>query len=166
MNSNNIILIGFMGSGKSTIGRILAQKLNNSYFLDTDNLIENFENRTISKIFEEDGEEYFREAEKRVFEWIKENVKNSVISTGGGLPIFVKNINTAGIVIYLKVKFEEIVKRLDEKEIQKRPLFRDLNKAKELFEKRDKIYTNLADYVIENRNIQESIEKILKKIEL
>jgi len=153
-----------MGSGKSTIGRILAQKLNNSYFLDTDNLIENFENRKISEIFQNDGEEYFRNAEKRVFEWIKENVKNSVISTGGGLPIFVKNINTAGTIIYLKVEFEDIVKRLNKEEIQKRPLFRDLDNAKKLFLQRDKIYTKLADYVIENRNIQESIKNILKKI--
>jgi len=153
-----------MGSGKSTIGRILAQKLNNSYFLDTDNLIENFENRKISEIFQNDGEEYFRNAEKRVFEWIKENVQNSVISTGGGLPIFVKNINTAGTIIYLKVEFEDIVKRLNKEEIQKRPLFRDLDNAKKLFLQRDKIYTKLADYVIENRNIQESIKNILKKI--
>ena len=156
----NIILTGFMGSGKSTIGRKLAQNLDNSYFLDTDSLIEHFENREISEIFADDGEEYFRECEKKVFNWIKENVKNSVISTGGGLPMFVPEIKEAGIVIYLKVKFDDIVKRLTNEEISKRPLFQDLEKAKQLFNKRDEVYTKLADYVIENKNLEESIKKI------
>ena len=162
MNSNNIILTGFMGSGKSTIGRILAKKLDNSYFLDTDSLIEHFENREISEIFATDGEEYFRNCEKKVFNWIKENVKNGIISTGGGLPVFVPEIKEAGIVIYLKVDFEDIVSRLNDEDIQKRPLFQDLNKAKELFEKRDKIYSQLADFVIENNNLETTIKKIEK----
>jgi shikimate kinase len=153
-----------MGSGKSTIGRIIAKKLDHSYFLDTDALIEHFENREISDIFANEGEEYFREAEKRVFNWVKNDVKNAIISTGGGLPIFVPEIKEAGIVIYLKVEFDDIVKRLDEEEIKKRPLFADLNKAKELFLLRDEIYMRLADYTIENRDIDNSVESILKVI--
>jgi shikimate kinase len=153
-----------MGSGKSTIGRILAKKLEHSYFLDTDSLIEHFENREISDIFANEGEEYFRDAEKRVFNWVKNDVKNAIISTGGGLPIFIPEIKEAGIVIYLKVEFDNIVKRLDEKEIKKRPLFADLNKAKELFLLRDEIYMRLADYAIENRDIDDSVESILKLI--
>jgi len=151
-----------MGSGKSTIGRILAKKLEHSYFLDTDALIEHFENREISDIFANEGEEYFRDAERRVFNWIKNDVKNAIISTGGGLPMFVPEIKEAGIVIYLKVKFDDIVKRLDEEEIKKRPLFKDLEKAKKLFEKRDEVYMKLSDYVIENRSIEESVKKILE----
>ena len=166
MNSNNIILTGFMGSGKSTIGRIVAKKLDNSYFLDTDSLIEHFENREISEIFANEGEEYFRNCEKKVFNWIKENVKNGIISTGGGLPMFIPEIKEAGIVIYLKVDFDNIVHRLTNEEISKRPLFQDLNKAKELFEKRDEVYTKLADFVIENRNLEETIKKIEKIIKL
>jgi shikimate kinase len=153
-----------MGSGKSTIGRILAKKLEHSYFLDTDSLIEHFENREISDIFANEGEEYFREAERRVFNWVKNDVKNAIISTGGGLPIFIPEIKEAGIVIYLKVEFDNIVKRLDEKEIKKRPLFANLNKAKELFLLRDEIYMRLADYTIENRDIDDSVESILKLI--
>jgi len=153
-----------MGSGKSTIGRILVKKLEHSYFLDTDALIENFENREISDIFANEGEEYFRDAEKRVFNWIKNDVKNAIISTGGGLPIFVPEIKEAGLVVYLKVEFDDIVKRLDEKEIKKRPLFADLKKAKELFLLRDEIYMRLADYTIENRNIVKSVKSILKLI--
>jgi len=162
--NKNIILTGFMGSGKSTIGRILAKKLEHSYFLDTDALIEHFENREISDIFLNEGEEYFRDAEKRVFNWIKNDVKNAIISTGGGLPMFIPEIKEAGIVIYLKVDFEKIVQRLDENEIKKRPLFSDLKQAKILFEKRDKVYTKLSDYTIENDNIEKSIIKILELI--
>jgi len=150
-----------MGSGKSTIGRILAKKLEHSYFLDTDALIEHFENRDISDIFANEGEEYFRDAEKRVFNWIKNDVKNAIISTGGGLPMFVPEIKEAGIVIYLKVEFDDIVSRLDKEEINKRPLFVDLAKAKELFDVRDEVYMKLADYTIENRNIEESVKAIL-----
>ena len=164
MNSNNIILTGFMGSGKSTIGRLLAQKLNHSYFLDTDSLIEHFENREISEIFKTDGENYFRECEKRVFDWIKVNVKNSVISTGGGLPMFIPEIKDAGIVIYLQVEFENIVERVTKEELDKRPLFQDLEKAKELFYNRDEVYTKLADYIIKNDDIEKSIEMILRSL--
>ncbi len=162
--NKNIILTGFMGSGKSTIGRIIAKKLEHSYFLDTDSLIEHFENRSISDIFNNDGEEYFREAEKRVFNWIKNDVKNGVISTGGGLPMFVPEIKEAGIVIYLKVEFDEIIKRLSNEEISKRPLFQNPKKAKELFDRRDKIYQELADYIIENKDINSSVDKILEII--
>jgi len=159
LNLGNIILTGFMGSGKSTVGRILAKELN-SYFLDTDLLIENFENKTIKEIFEKEGEDAFREMEKRCFEWIKNSVKNTIISVGGGFPVYIPEIKEAGRVIYLKVDFEDILKRMDSKEIKKRPLFKDIKKAKELFDKRDKIYTNLADFVIENRDINETITKI------
>jgi len=159
--NKNIILTGFMGSGKSTIGRIIAKKLDNSYFLDTDSLIEHFENREISEIFATNGEEYFREAERKVFEWIKTNVKNSIISTGGGLPMFIPEIKEAGVVIYLKVNFDDIVSRLTDEEIVKRPLFQDLNKAKELFNKRDEVYTKLADYTIENTNLNQTVDKII-----
>jgi len=160
LNSDNIILTGFMGSGKSSIGRILAKK-RDSYFLDTDSLIESFENRKISEIFETDGEEAFREMEKRVFRWIKSNVKNSIISTGGGLPMFVPEIQEAGKVIYLEVDFEVIVNRLSKEDFEKRPLFQDLKKAKALFDKRDEVYRKLSHYTIKNDNLEETVKKIL-----
>ena len=159
MNLDNIILTGFMGSGKSTVGRILAKELN-TYFLDTDSLIENFENMNISEIFQKYGEDKFREMEKYCFNWIKKDVKNTVISVGGGFPVFIPEIKEAGIVIYLKVDFEEILNRMNSKEIKKRPLFADIKKAKELFEKRDEIYLKLADFVIENNDINQTVEKI------
>ena len=159
MSFSNVILTGFMGSGKSSIGRVLAKELN-TYFIDTDNLIENFENKTIKEIFETEGEEAFREKERYCFNWIKKNVQNTVISVGGGFPVFVPEIKQAGVVIYLKVPFEEILKRMDNKEIEKRPLFKDKQKAKELYLKRDKIYENLADFIIENKSLNATVEKI------
>jgi len=148
-----------MGSGKSTVGRILAKEIN-SYFLDTDVLIETFENRKISEIFKEFGEEKFREMEKHCFEWIKKSVNNTVISVGGGFPVFIPEIKEAGIVIYLKVSFEDILKRMNEKELQKRPLFKDIKKAKELYDYRNKIYEKLADYIIENKNLEKTVKNI------
>jgi len=159
LSCNNIILTGFMGSGKSTIGRVLAKEIN-SYFLDTDKLIETFENKTISEIFEKLGEEAFRKMEKRCFEWIKNNVSSTVISVGGGFPVFVPEIKKAGVVIYLKVEFEDILKRMNEEELKKRPLFADIKKTKNLYEQRNKIYSDLADIVIENKEINETIKKI------
>ncbi len=159
MISTNIILTGFMGSGKSSVGRVLAKELN-TYFIDTDNLIESFENKTIPEIFKEEGEEAFRAKERYCFNWIKNNVKNTIISVGGGFPVFVPEIKEAGLVIYLKVPFEEILKRMSDEEIKRRPLFQDIQKAKELYVKRDKIYEKLADVIIENRNLYSTVKKI------
>ncbi len=160
--SDNIILTGFMGSGKSTIGRILAKKLN-TYFLDTDILIESFENQSITEIFKTKGEEAFRKMEKRCFEWIKSHVRNTIISVGGGFPVFIPEIKEAGKVIYLKVEFEDILKRMNNEELKKRPLFQDIDKVKELFYKRDKIYSQLADIIIINNNISDTIKELLWK---
>ncbi len=160
MNSSNIILTGFMGSGKSSVGRILAKR-KDSYFLDTDSLIESFENQRISEIFENYGEEAFRNMEKRVFKWIETNVKNSIISTGGGLPMFVPEIQESGKVIYLQVDFEKIISRLTREDFEKRPLFKDLKKAKELYDKRDEVYRKLSHIIIQNDNLETTIDKIL-----
>jgi len=162
LSAGNIILTGFMGSGKSTVGRALAKELN-TYFIDTDSLIETFENKSIKEIFDSEGEEAFREKERYCFEWIKNNVKNTIISVGGGFPVFVPEIKQAGIVVYLKVEFEDILKRMNKDEIAKRPLFQDIDKAKELFIKRDKIYNSLADYVIVNNDLSKTIIE-LKRI--
>ncbi len=148
-----------MGSGKSTVGRVLAKELN-TYFLDTDILIETYENMSISEIFKKFGEDKFRKMERYCFEWIKKDVSNTIISVGGGFPVYIPEIKEAGIIIYLKVDFNEILKRMNKNEIEKRPLFQDIQKAKELFEKRDEIYEKLADYIIENRNLNKTLTKI------
>ena len=100
MRKNNIILIGFMGVGKGTVARALVKK-SNMFAIDTDDLIESMENRKIKKIFEMEGEPYFRALEKKTALWLQKSVNNTIISTGGG---FYKqeNINKIGKVVYLK----------------------------------------------------------------
>lgn len=152
-----------MGSGKSTIGRPLAKE-SNRYFLDTDALIENFENKSIDSIFKTKGESYFRELEKKTFNWLS-NVNSAVISTGGGMPLYIDDLKKVGKVFYLRVSFEKILKRLNQNEITKRPLFQNIDKAKELYYKRDEIYLQKADVTIEaDGKINDIIFQILNKL--
>ena len=87
----NIYLVGFMGSGKSTVGKILAEKLNMN-FVDTDKLIEEKEGMKIKDIFEQKGESYFRELERKQIEAVVKQ-EGLVVSTGGGLGANLDNMN-------------------------------------------------------------------------
>ena len=157
--SNNIILIGFMGSGKSSVGRALAKKIG-FMFLDSDTLIEDFENRKISDIFDKDGESYFRALESKVTQWFQENIQRTVVATGGGLPIQ-NELSSKSKVIYLYADFDIIKSRLTDAESAKRPLFSDLSKAKDLYEKRHIIYEKKADYMVD---VNAPIDKITDAI--
>ena len=111
-----------MGAGKTTVGRLLANKINYS-FIDVDCFIENRYHKTISKIFEEKGENGFREIEHRALLEIS-SYEKVVVSTGGGLPCFFDNMeimNRTGITIYLKSSIDELISRLNT-ERQQRPL--------------------------------------------
>ena len=122
-----LFLIGYMGAGKTTIGRLLAKKLNCS-FIDVDCFIENRYHQTVTKIFEEKGEAGFREIEHRALLEIS-SYENVVVSTGGGLPCFFDNMeimNRTGITIYLKENIDELSKRLKSSK-QNRPLIKDKN---------------------------------------
>lgn len=122
-----IFLIGFMGSGKSTIGKKLATKLGYD-FIDMDAYIEQQEGRVISDIFKSDGEVYFRSLEQNALKILCTREK-VVISTGGGTPCFFDNIevmNKAGYSIYLKLEAEKIIGRL-KNGTAKRPLIADLS---------------------------------------
>lgn len=163
--SKNIVLVGFMGVGKGTIARELI-KQTNMFTIDTDDLIESLENRKIKTIFEEDGEEYFRNLEKQTAKWLEKNVKNTIISTGGGF-YKVKNLNKIGKVIYLESSFEGIMARLEahpkaKQKIKKRPLLKNLEKAKKLFEIRNKEYKEKANICINMEN--QLPTQIVKKI--
>ena len=111
MKKSNIILIGFMGVGKGTVARALVKK-SGMFAIDTDDLIESMENRKIKKIFEEEGEPYFRALEKKTALWLENSVKSTIISTGGG---FYKqeNIKKIGKVVYLKSSFQGILDRIN-----------------------------------------------------
>ena len=109
-----IILVGFMGCGKSSLGKKLARKMQYD-FLDTDEWIETHAGKSIPHIFSEHGEAYFRELEKTALEAIRKSSDFTIISTGGGLPCFNDNMNElldAGVVVYLKLSASELAKRL------------------------------------------------------
>ena len=165
----NIILIGFMGVGKGTIAREVVK--NSAYMaIDTDDIIESMANKRIKKIFEDDGENYFRNLEKDVAFWLEGSVKNTLISTGGGF-YKVKNIKKIGTVIFLNSPFDKIMKRIQEHpnakaKLKKRPLLEDLQAAKELYKERYPEYLKLADIVIDvsDKNAVECAREILKKV--
>jgi shikimate kinase len=172
MNNKNIILVGFMGVGKSTLARKLAKELK-TICLDTDKIIENMESRKITKIFEKKGEAYFRELEKKVALWLQENVQNSVISAGGGFTSST-DLKKIGKVVYLKSTFEGIIKKISEHpkakaKFEKRPLLQDRKKAKELFKKRESQYEKSADIVIDVEkyaDIKELLKETIKLLHL
>ncbi|MCC8145016.1 MAG: shikimate kinase [Bacteroidales bacterium] len=123
-----IFLVGYMGAGKTTIGRNLAQKLN-MHFVDLDLFIENRYRKKIREIFEEKGEKGFRQIERNALLEII-SFENALVSTGGGTPCFFDNMslmNESGLTIYLKVSVEELANRLDACK-QTRPLIKDKTK--------------------------------------
>ena len=161
----NIIFIGFMGVGKGTIARAFSKK-SGLYAIDTDDLIESLENRKIKNIFAEDGEEYFRSLEKKTANWLEKSVNNSIISTGGGF-LKQKNLKKIGLVVYLESSFDAIIKNITKhpnakKKIKKRPLLKDIDKAKELYDIRIEEYKKVADYTlkVENRELKDIIEEL------
>lgn len=109
-----IFLIGFMGSGKTTLGRPLSSRLGYD-FLDLDKVIEEGEGSTVGEIFAARGEEYFRTLERRYLQDIIVHGGNAVVSTGGGTPCFNGNMelmNTNGITVYLKLSPGMLADRL------------------------------------------------------
>lgn len=165
----NIILIGFMGVGKGSVAREIV-KLSDLVALDTDDIIESMENRTIKKIFAQEGEEYFRALERKIALWLQKEVKGTLISTGGGF-FKVPNLSKIGTVVYLSAPFETIYNRIlahpnAEKKLRKRPLFQDIEKARKLYDERSVLYKKAADIVIDvsEKDIPEVAKEILKKV--
>ncbi len=169
MPSNNIVLIGFMGVGKGTVARALVKKTG-MYALDTDDLIESLENRTIKNIFKKSGEEYFRDLEKRTADWLESGASNCIISTGGGFHA-VENLNRIGTVVYLESDFDAIIKKLkkhrnSKKKINKRPLLKDFDKARKLLAIRLPEYREKADITLNvtGKTTDEIVEELLAEL--
>lgn len=151
---NNIVLIGMMGAGKSTIGLELAKMLNNFKLVDMDSEIEKRENMKISEIFEKYGEKYFRNYETDLIKELCQK-ENQIISTGGG--VFEKKENRKilkenGKVFYLKASPEKIFERI--KSQTHRPLLQQgfgVEKVKTILESREKNYEQ-AHFIIDTEN--------------
>lgn len=157
-----IVLIGFMGSGKSSIAKKLAERLDLE-FIEMDELcIKKSRRNSISEIFEKDGEIIFREIEIYTAKDLI-NRENVIISAGGGVVMNKINLDYLkknGIVIFLDTAFEIIEKRLMDDNT--RPLFKDKKKAKQLYDFRLPLYKYYADVIINTDN--KSVEEIAKEI--
>lgn len=168
---DNLVLIGFMGSGKTTIGKEYAKR-NQMNFLDTDAYIEKKAGKKISEIFKEDGEEYFRQLETSVLEELKNELNHTVVSTGGGMPLRRQNANRLkeiGKVCYLSAANQVIFERI--KDNKNRPLLQCDNpyeKICKLMSERKPIYEKAADYCIDtnSNDINEVCNEIKKIMEL
>lgn len=158
-NMKTIYLIGFMGSGKSTIGRELAKQTAKTY-MDTDQFIEKTSNQQIADIFQKSGESTFRRMEMNA---LKNMSSYDIISTGGGIVEREENIHTMkqnGIVIYLHASLSEIYTRLGNDE--NRPLWNtDIESKKKLYERRNQLYERFADKIIHtnNKSVQEVVDE-------
>lgn len=163
----NIVLCGFMGSGKTTVGKLIA-KLSGRKFVDTDELIVRNEKMSISDIFEKHGEQYFRDAEKAAVTQAA-SMQNAVISTGGGVVLRADNVEilkTSGRIFYLSVTAKTVLSRL--KNDKSRPLLQrdDKEKAvKELMQERRERYLSAADCLVscDNRTPKQIALEILEK---
>lgn len=164
--TKNIVLVGMMGAGKTTIGALLAQKIHATY-VDIDSAVEKETGKTINQIFESYGEDLFRKLESKT---IKKYAAyhNQVISTGGGAvsnPVNLEELQRNSILFYLKATPKELYARI--KDVKNRPLLKQPNPLSvldKLLKEREKSY-QMADYTIVTSNKQafEIIEEIIEK---
>jgi len=163
----NIYLVGFMGTGKTSVGRLLASEKKSS-FVDLDELIELKEQRRIVDIFAKDGEPYFRKIEKKILKQVATQ-KKFVVACGGGIVLDKDNIKLmkkTGTLICLSAKSEEILKRVSQNTL--RPIL-NVKKPKERIELLLKMrapYYMQADKTIDTTclSIKQVVSKILKML--
>ncbi|TWO31920.1 shikimate kinase [Seonamhaeicola sediminis] len=166
-----VVLIGYMGSGKSSIGSRLSKRLDFD-LIDLDDFIEERENASVKEIFESKGEIYFRKKETEYLKQLLETDKNLILSLGGGTPCFGKNMdiilsNKYAKSIYLKSSIPKLAKKLIKKKA-KRPLIAHIETeealaefiGKHLFERMP--FYNKAEYVVNTDN--KSKDKITKEV--
>jgi shikimate kinase len=162
---SNIILIGFMGCGKTTFGKWIARRYEMN-FCDTDAYIEKNEKKTINEIFAEHGEEYFRDLETECLRKMCGELDNTVLSVGGGLPLRKENaelLKKIGKVVYLRAGVDELVRRLESDKT--RPLLAQgdiREKITSLMSARQDCYIAASDVVVDtdNRQFEEMYEDI------
>ena len=161
--NKSLVLTGMMGVGKSTIGRLVAKRLKIK-FIDVDKIIEKNEKKSIKRIFEDNGENYFRKLEEKITLKILKNNK-SVIALGGGAFInseIREKVLSTCVSVWLKVDLDKLIKRYNKND--RRPLLNKKNlntDVKKIYHLRKKIY-GLANFKINCDNINKT--KIVQKI--
>lgn len=146
--NTNIVLCGFMGSGKTVVGKEVA-KILGVKFVDTDELIEKEQGVAIKAIFAVHGEDYFRDLEYEMCKKVA-GMKGVVVSTGGGAMTFKRNVDVVkdgSKILFLDADFDVICDRIGDS--SSRPLFADKQKARELYDERKLKYLDASDYVID-----------------
>ena len=166
---NNIILVGPMGSGKTTIGRRLSERLSLDFF-DSDHEIVNITGVSIDHIFDVEGEKGFRARESDVLNKLC-NIPNIVLATGGGTVILEENrelMKKAGSVIYLLSSVDQILRRTAKSKI--RPLLEKSNNRRktitDIVEARDPLYREVSSHIIDTngKKLNEVIDEIIKTL--
>ncbi|MFO7797337.1 MAG: shikimate kinase [Promethearchaeati archaeon] len=174
MRHNSIALIGFMATGKSSVGEKLTESLGDDYrFIETDEIIENMAKKSIPKIFSEDGESRFREYEIEACKQVSQ-YKKVVISCGGGVVLNKINIDYLKrncYIVLLEASPDIIYERIIKNGKEKRPII-DKKNVREEIEKvltfRKSFYEEAADIIIDTseKTINEIVEEILHKIDV
>jgi len=165
--NKNIVLVGFMGCGKTTVGKILALALGYD-FVDTDHLVVHNEKTNISFIFKNKGEQYFRKAESIALGQAMDQ-QGHVVATGGGIVTTLENhpILKHGFVVYLQATPKQIYDNI--KDDKSRPLLQEKDvyaKICSMLEERHKLYQQIADYTVQvdKRTPEEICNLILKGV--
>lgn len=168
MGVRNVVLIGFMGSGKSSVGRKLAGELG-LRFVDTDSLIEERTHERIEKIFRDQGEEVFRALEAQTVAEVSGQT-GQVIACGGGAVLSPRNVEALkrkGFLVYLKASIPVIYERV--KESMERPLL-NVSEPKAEIERllalRERIYERVSDLIVDttDRSIEEIVDEIKRRL--
>ena len=168
--SKNIVLVGPMGSGKTTVGRRLAHELNLDFF-DTDHEIINKTGVTVDHIFDIEGEEGFRARESKILNNLCQ-MTNIILATGGGIVILPKNrkmLKNAGLVVYLSSSVDQLLRRTAKSKT--RPLLENSSDRRktivELVEARDVYYREVASFVIDTtgKKLKEVVDVIIRESE-
>ena len=162
-----IYLVGFMGSGKTTVGRLLARKLKTP-FVDLDEEIEIREGLTIPQIFSLKGEDYFRKLELEVLKDVTHSLPTFVIATGGGLganPTAMEFMKKNGTVIWLDIYFETF-KRRTAKDPNRPLLQKSDEELKKLFEERKKVYSQAHVRIESQKSVEQTVQRIFSFLQL
>jgi len=160
----NIVLIGFSGSGKTTVGKAVAKKLKVKWIEMDDLILTKSKRKSINEIFQKDGEIHFRELEIQIARELAK-IDNSVISTGGGVvvnKIIIDYLKEKGAIIHLRTSFAEARRRIAD--TVDRPLQREVRKARKIYNFRKPLYRQYADAYVrtDNKTIEEVRDEVIE----